>query len=254
MTPLLETRNLLKRFGGLTVTNRCNLTILPGEIHALIGPNGAGKTTLIAQLSGALAPEQGQIFFDGQEITHLPIHRRVQLGLVRTFQMTNIFQQHTVLDNLALSRQSTSGNSFRFWQPRQKEAALFEDAAAIAEKIGLGHHLETLASNLSHGEQRQLEIGLALACNAKFLLLDEPLAGMGMEESAQAVELIRSIGKEATIVLIEHDMDAIFQLADRISVLVYGELIATGTPADIRENRLVQEAYLGETVTLGEDR
>lgn len=243
--PLLETEDLIKRFGGLLVTNRCNLTILPGEIHALIGPNGAGKTTLIRQLSGALAPDHGRILFDGASITHLPMHRRVQRGLVQTFQITNIFPAHTVLENLALSVQAASGHSFRFWRPRRHEAQLFARAAAVAEQIGLGGQLETTSGALSHGEQRQLEIGLALACGAKLLLLDEPMAGMGLEESAQVIELIRTINQSVTILLVEHDMSAVFQLADRISVLVYGEIIATGSPAEIRENVAVQQAYLG---------
>jgi branched-chain amino acid transport system ATP-binding protein len=245
MKPLLETHDLVKRFGGLLVTNRCNLTIRPGEIHALIGPNGAGKTTLLRQLSGALAVDHGRIVFDGTEITRLPMDQRVQRGLAQTFQITNIFPSLTVLDNLALSVQATTGHSFRFWRPRRQETAIFERAAVVAAQIGLGAQVTTVAGALSHGEQRQLEIGLALACGARLLLLDEPLAGMGLEESAKVVALLRTINQSATILLVEHDMDAVFQLADRISVLVYGEIIATGTPAEIRENRAVQQAYLG---------
>ena len=245
MNPLLETQDLFKHFGGLTVTNRCNLAIAPGEIHALIGPNGAGKTTLIAQISGALQPDDGRILFEGRDITKMPMHRRVHLGLARTYQITNIFQKQTVLDNLALSIQSISGHSFRFWRPVRSEQQLFEQAATVAERVGLGARKETLANALSHGEQRQLEIGLALACQSKLLLLDEPMAGMGLEESARVIELIGSLRDQATILLVEHDMDAVFQLADRISVLVYGDMIATGTPAEIRANRQVQQAYLG---------
>jgi len=245
MTLLLETQGLLKHFGGLLVTNQCNLTIIPGEIHALIGPNGAGKTTLIRQLSGALAPDRGRIFFNSVDITHLPMHRRAQRGLTQTFQITNIFPRHTVLENLVLSVQAATGHSYRFWQPRRREQELFARAAAVGEQIGLRTHLDTVANALSHGVQRQLEIGLALGCRPKLLLLDEPLAGMGLEESANMIELIRTINHSVTILLVEHDMDAVFQLADRISVLVYGEIIATGAPAEIRENRAVQQAYLG---------
>lgn len=248
MRPLLETRALVKRFGGLLVTNRCDLTIVPGEIHALVGPNGAGKTTLIKQLAGALQPDEGRILFAGKEITRLPIHRRVQRGLVQTYQVTNIFPEHTVLDNLALSVQATAGHSFRFWQPVRQERKLWEQAITLAEQIGLGEQLVTVAGTLSHGEQRRLEIGLALACNAKLLLLDEPMAGMGLEESAQIIEFIQSMRTQVTILLVEHDMDAVFQLADRISVLVYGEIIATGNPAEIQQNLAVQQAYLGGSV------
>lgn len=248
MSPILETHDLYKQFGGLTVTRHCNLSLMPGEIHALIGPNGAGKTTMINQLSGALSPDAGQIIFEGREITKLPMHRRVHLGLARTYQISNIFSQHTVLDNLALSLQSISGHSFHFWQPVRREQSLFEQAAAIAEQVGLGERKTVLAEALSHGEQRQLEIGLALACRSKLLLLDEPMAGMSQEESGKVITLIRQLNQTITILLVEHDMDAVFQLADRISVLVYGELIATDTPEAIRANRQVQQAYLGTEV------
>lgn len=245
MTPILETKNLVKRFGGLLVTNGCDLAIQPGEIHALIGPNGAGKTTLIGQLSGRLAPDAGQVYFGGKEITHLPIHRRVQRGLAQTYQITNIFSNQSVLENLMLSVQAATGHSFHFWRPRRHERDLVRVATAVAEEVGLVAHLQQRAGTLAHGQQRQLEIGLALACGATLLLLDEPMAGMGLEESAAVIELIRTINQRATILLVEHDMDAVFQLADRISVLVYGEIIATGTPAAIRQNAAVQEAYLG---------
>ena len=245
MNEVLRTEKLVKRFGGLLVTNHCDLMIRTGEIHALIGPNGAGKSTLIAQLSGALSPDNGRIFFQGQEITRFPIHRRVRCGLAQTYQITNIFPQQSVLENLVLSVQSNTGHSFRFWRPRRHERALFAEAAAVAEQIGLGTQLATIAGELSHGEQRQLEIGLALACKPTLLLLDEPMAGMGLEESTKVIELIRATRRQVTILLVEHDMDAVFQLADRISVLVYGEIIATGTPSEIQENGAVQAAYLG---------
>ncbi len=243
--PLLETQALHKAFGGLQVTKACDLQLLAGEIHALIGPNGAGKTTLLAQLAGSLAPDRGRIFFEGGEITQLPTHRRVQRGLVQTFQITTIFAQRTVLENLLLSVQAVTGHSFRFWWPRQRETQLEKSAIAVAEQVGLGDALTTVASTLSHGEQRQLELGLALACRPKLLLLDEPLAGMGLDESARMIDLIRTLNAQVTVLLVEHDMDAVFQLADRISVLVYGEIIATGSPTEIRENKVVQDAYLG---------
>ncbi len=246
MTALLELKQLYKHFGGLTVTDHCDFEVQPGEIHALIGPNGAGKTTLIAQVSGALAPDSGHITFAGRDITRLSMARRVRLGLARTYQITNIFDGYSVLDNLALSVQARSGSSFRFWQPVRSEATLFNEAAAIAEQIGLGSRKDVLAGNLSHGEQRQLELGLALASDAKLLLLDEPMAGMGMDESGRMIELIRKVNQDVTILLVEHDMDAVFQLAHRISVLVYGNIIATGAPEAIRANADVQRAYLGE--------
>ena len=246
MTTLLETRQLYKQFGGLTVTDRCDFSVDAGEIHALIGPNGAGKTTMIAQIAGSLRPDAGRIFFNGKDITRLSMARRVHLGLARTYQITNIFKTYSVLDNLALSVQSRTGSSFQFWRPMRSEQALFDQAAEIADRIGLGDRKDMLAGELSHGQQRQLEVGLALAINAQMLLLDEPMAGMGMDESGRMIELIRKLNEDVTVLLVEHDMDAVFQLADRISVLVYGQIIATGTPESIRTNEEVQMAYLGE--------
>lgn len=248
MTPLLELRNLFKHFGGLTVTNNCDFEVQGGEIHALIGPNGAGKTTLINQISGALAPDSGHIFFDGRDITGLPMYQRVHLGLARTYQITNIFLKDTVLDNLALSVQAQSGTSFRFWKAVRDEKNLFTQAEVIAGQVGLENRLHSTAGELSHGEQRQLEVGLALASNARLLLLDEPMAGMGSEEAQHMIDLIRTVNQDVTILLIEHDMDAVFQLADRISVLLYGNIIATGTPDEIRANADVQKAYLGDDI------
>lgn len=246
MTPLLELRHIFKHFGGLTVTNNCDFEVQAGEIHALIGPNGAGKTTLINQISGALAPDGGNIYFDGHDITGLPMYQRVHLGLARTYQITNIFLENTVVDNLALSVQAQSGTSFRFWKPVRDEQTLFTQAEAIAEQVGLENRLDSIAGELSHGEQRQLELGLALASKARLLLLDEPMAGMGSEEAQHMIDLIRTVNQDVTILLIEHDMNAIFQLADRISVLLYGNIIATGTPEEIRANPEVQKAYLGD--------
>ncbi|MEL6151558.1 MAG: ABC transporter ATP-binding protein [Chloroflexota bacterium] len=250
MNHILELKQLYKHFGGLTVTNHCDFRVKEGEIHALIGPNGAGKTTLINQVSGLLQPDGGRIEFKGHDITGVPMYRRVHMGLTRTYQITNIFLKYSVLDNLALCVQARSGTSFRFWQPVRSEQQLFDEAAAIAERIGLGERKATVAGALSHGEQRQLEVGLALACDAKLLLLDEPMAGMGVDESVKIIDLIREVGQDVTILLVEHDMDAVFQLAHRISVLVYGNIIATGTPDEIRANTDVQHAYLGEEMPL----
>lgn len=251
--PLLELRDLVKRYGGLTATHHLSLRVASGEIHAVIGPNGAGKTTLIHQISGAIAPNQGSILFDRQDVTRLPMHTRVARGLVRSYQITNIFGSYSVLDNLALAVQARSGSSMRFWRPAISERALFEQARAIGEQIGLGARIDAIAGSLAHGEQRQLEVGLALATSPKLLLLDEPMAGMGPEESACMISLIRSLRSEVAILLIEHDMDAVFQLADRISVLVAGRIIATGMPHEIRANVEVKKAYLGDEVAYMSD-
>lgn len=243
---LLEVQHLSKHFGGLAALNDCCLSLLPGQIHALIGPNGAGKTSLINQISGSLFPSKGHIRFDGHDITHTPQHKRVSLGLARTYQITNVFKSYTVLDNIALGVQARSGSSFRFWKAVRKEHQLFDEAAQIGQQVGLEPRLNAVASQLSHGEQRQLELALALACKPKLLLLDEPMAGMGSEESQRMVGLIKGLGKEFSILLVEHDMDAVFKLADQISVLVYGHVIASGLPEAIRANPEVHKAYLGD--------
>ena len=244
--PLLRVEHLVKRFGGLAATDDANLTVNTGEIHALIGPNGAGKTTLIHQLSGTLDPTSGHIYFEQQDITQLPMHARVHLGLVRSYQITSVFKRLSVEDNLALAVQSKSGSSLRFWQPARRDHARYSAAAAVAERVGLGPQLQRLAGNLSHGEQRQLEVGLALALQPRLLLLDEPMAGMGPDESERMVALLQSLRSETTMLLVEHDMDAVFRLADRISTLVFGRVIATGTPDEIREHPDVRRAYLGD--------
>jgi branched-chain amino acid transport system ATP-binding protein len=244
--PILELRNLVKRYGGLVATNNLNLQIGRGEIHAIIGPNGAGKTTLIHQISGAVAPTEGAVVFDGRDITGLPMHQRVARGLARSYQITNIFRSCSVLDNLALTVQARSGSSLRFWRPALADRALFDEARALAARVGLSHRLDAIAGKLSHGEQRQLEVGLALATGPKLLLLDEPMAGMGSDESARLIPLIKGLAPEIAVVLIEHDMDAVFRLADRISVLVAGAIIASGTPEEIRHDAAVRKAYLGD--------
>jgi branched-chain amino acid transport system ATP-binding protein len=243
---LLELVGLSRHFGGLLAVNNCSLSVAPGEIHALIGPNGAGKTTLINLITGVLKPSGGRVRFQGEDITHLPAHLRVHRGLARTFQITNLFKNYTVRTNLELAVQARSGSSFRFWQPVAREKHLTEAALAVAEQIGLAQRFEVVVGQLSHGEQRALEVGLALASRPKLLLLDEPMAGMGLEESEKMVELIARLAQQHSILLVEHDMGAVFRLAQRISVLVYGQVIASGSPAEIRANPEVHKAYLGE--------
>ncbi len=245
---VLELSGLVKRFGALAATDHLNLTVHAGEIHALIGPNGAGKTTLIQQISGAIAPDAGRIIFSGKDVTGMPMHDRVHLGLARSYQITNIFSNLSVLDNLALAVQARTGSSMRFWRPVLSEKSLFDDAHGIARKIGLGKRTGIVAGELAHGEKRRLELGLALATRPKLLLLDEPMAGMGQEESADIVPLIESLRGAVTLLLVEHDMDTVFRVADRISVLVAGRIIATGAPDDIRRNPDVKKAYLGDEV------
>ncbi|NNJ74366.1 MAG: ABC transporter ATP-binding protein [Anderseniella sp.] len=244
---MLDIQGLKKSFGGVVATDGVTLGVDAGELHAIIGPNGAGKTTLIAQLSGDLAPDAGHVVFNGKDITTVPTHRRSHFGLARSFQITSVFMGLSVIDNVALAVQAHDGHSFRFWQPATTQARLRKPALEVLEKVGLAHRAGTIASAMSHGERRQLEIAMALATNPSFLLLDEPMAGMGVEESAAMVSILRSLKGEKTILLVEHDMDAVFALADRISVLVYGRIIATGKPEDIRNNADVRSAYLGET-------
>jgi len=244
---MLDIQGLKKSFGGVVATDGVTLGVDAGELHAIIGPNGAGKTTLIAQLSGDLAPDAGHVVFNGKDITTVPTHRRSHFGLARSFQITSVFMGLSVIDNVALAVQAHDGHSFRFWQPATTQARLRKPALEVLEKVGLAHRAGTIASAMSHGERRQLEIAMALATDPSFLLLDEPMAGMGVEESAAMVSILQSLKGEKTILLVEHDMDAVFALADRISVLVYGRIIATGKPEDIRKNADVRSAYLGET-------
>ena len=241
-----DIQGLKKSFGGVVATDSVTLGVDAGELHAIIGPNGAGKTTLIAQLSGDLRPDAGHVVFNGRDITTVPTHRRSHFGLARSFQITSVFMGLSVIDNVALAVQAHDGHSFRFWQPATTQARLRKPALEVLDKVGLASRAGTIASALSHGERRQLEIAMALATDPTFLLLDEPMAGMGAEESAAMVSILRSLKGEKTILLVEHDMDAVFALADRISVLVYGRIIATGKPEDIRKNADVRSAYLGE--------
>ena len=243
---MLSLRNLSKRFGGVVAVDRVSLEIAAGEVHALIGPNGAGKTTLVSQISGSLSSDEGQINFHGLDVTKAKPHERVRLGLARSHQITSIFRRFSVLDNLALTVQARSGSSFSFWRPVAAETALFDEARAISREIGLAERLEVTAGNLAHGEQRALEVGLALATRPKLVLLDEPMAGMGPEESQRMIALIGRIRAGVTVLLVEHDMDAVFRLADRITVLVNGRVIATGKPEAIRADPQVRRAYLGD--------
>ena len=244
--PILKVEGLNKHFGGVVATENLDFDVMPGEIHAVIGPNGAGKTTFVAQLSGMIKPDSGRLLFDGKDITHLSAHARSHAGLARSFQITSIFKNFSVLENVALSIQAHSGHSFRMWRPALTDAALNDPAREILGRIGLGDRADILAANLAHGEQRQLEIAMALATSPKLLLLDEPTAGMGPEDSQQMKEYLGTLKGDYSILLIEHDMDTVFALADRITVLVYGRAIATGTPDAIRANAEVRAAYLGE--------
>ena len=246
--PLLRIDGLSKSYGAVVACDQVSLELPAGELHAVIGPNGAGKTTLLGQLAGEIRPDAGNIHFAGEPITALPAHARAARGLARSFQITSLFPRFSALDNVALAVQARSGHSFRFSRPAAREAALSEPARAALTRVGLEARAEIPAAALSHGEQRQLEIAMALAGRPRLLLLDEPTAGMGREESARMVELLAGLkaGSDMTILLIEHDMDVVFALADRITVLLYGRVLATGRPEAIRANPEVRRAYLGE--------
>ena len=249
---LLDVRAVSKHFGGVYALNNASLSVARGEVHALIGPNGAGKTTLIHVLSGALPLNGGQVVFDGADLVKRPMHERVTLGLARSYQITNIFTRLTVLDNVAMAVQSRArdwGTSFSFWKPFSLDSAIIDEAHALLAQVSLTGMATRLGGQLSHGEQRSLEVALALATKPKLLLLDEPMAGMGSEESGRMVELIEHLAQQVTILLVEHDMDAVFRLADRISVLVGGTVIASGVPEAIRADAEVCRAYLGDEVT-----
>jgi len=245
-TPVLRLERLSKSFGALKVTDDIDLDIPAGETHAIIGPNGAGKTTLIHQISGALAPDAGRILVDGRDVTHLPMPARAHLGLARSFQITHVLPRFTALENVALAVQARSGSSFRFWQPAAREEALNAPAMDALEVVELAARAHAPAGSLSHGEKRRLEIAIALAQAPKLLLLDEPMAGAGAEETPRLVATLAGLKRRITIVLVEHDMQAVFALADRISVLVEGRIIATDTPHAVRANPAVRAAYLGE--------
>jgi branched-chain amino acid transport system ATP-binding protein len=243
---LLQVDELTKRFGGILASDRISLAVLDRELHAVIGPNGAGKTTLIGQLTGEVTPNAGRVRFAGRDITALPTPQRSALGLARSFQITSLFLDFTALDNVALAVQAHAGHSFRFWRDARSERELREPARAALARVGLAHRADVLVSKLSHGEHRELEIAMALAGRPRLLLLDEPMAGLGPEESGRMVKLLRELKTEFGILLVEHDMEAVFALADRVTVLVYGRVIASDIPERIRTDAEVRRAYLGE--------
>jgi len=245
---LLSVRALTKRFGAVQASDAFSLEVAPGELHALIGPNGAGKTTALNQLSGELMPDSGRIAFNGRPITRMAPHRRARLGLARSYQITSVFERLTVRQNLSLAIQAHNGHSFRFWRNAAADPAIAREIEPALVRVGLEDRAAIPAANLSHGEKRQLEVGMALAGRPRMLLLDEPYAGMGPGGAVELTKLIRRLKADLTVLLVEHDMRAVFALADRITVLVYGRAVASGTPEEIRGNPLVRQAYLGDEV------
>ncbi len=245
---LLTVRGLTKTFGALKATDGLSFDVVKGEVHAIIGPHGAGKTTTIGQLSGELKSDEGTIYFDGRDITGLPVYKRAHLGLARSFQITSIFLSLTAEDNVAMAIQAHDGHSFRFWKEARTDQDLRKPAREVLEEVGIAERADVVASNLSHGEHRQLELAMALATRPSLLLLDEPTAGMGLEDSRRMVDLLLGIKGRIAMLLVEHDMDTVFALADRITVLVYGKAIATDIPEKIRMDSAVRKAYLGEDI------
>ena len=246
MTSVLEVSGLVKRFGGLMATDHVSFAVEPGEVHAIIGPNGAGKTTLISQLSGELQPDEGSMVFEGRDISRLSVAARSLAGLGRSYQISQIFREFTALENVMLAVQARAGRGFSFMQAVASEPAITDPAIEALRQVGLADRATALAASMAHGEHRQLELAMTLAGSPRLLLLDEPMAGMSQKESEEMISLIRTLKGRYAIILVEHDMEAVFALADRISVMVYGRIIVTGTPAEIRRNRMVKEAYLGE--------
>ena len=243
---LLRLEGLVKSYGALAVTRDVSLTVEPGEVHALIGPNGAGKTTLVGQVAGSIRPDRGRVLFDGQDITGLKPQRRARLGLARSFQIITLVQDFSARENVAVAVQRRHGSSFRFLRDAGRERALNAEAEAALGSVGLAARADTPAAALSHGEKRHLELAVALACAPKLLLLDEPMAGVGHDEAARLLALLRGLRGRFAMLLVEHDMDAVFALSDRVSVLVGGAVIASGPPAAIRADPAVRAAYLGE--------
>lgn len=246
MSAQLSIRHLYKAFGAVKATNDACLELASGELHAIIGPNGAGKSTLIAQIAGEIFPDEGEIHLQGRDITRVPAWERPRLGLARAFQVSQLYTEFTLLENVGLAIAAREGKAFGMWQPLASDKRLLEPALHYLEQVGLQARAHDPVSELSHGERRQLEIALALAQEASVLLLDEPMAGMGAEESARMTELLHSLKGRYSILLVEHDMDAVFALADRITVLVYGQTVLTGTVEQVRNDPQVRAAYLGE--------
>ena len=245
-TPALQTHNLVKRYGGLLATDHVSLTLASGALHAIIGPNGAGKTTLIGQLSGELRPDSGEVILDGEPVTALRADQRALRGLGRSYQITSVFPEWSVLECVALAMQAHCGHSFGMWRPLQQRPRLMDPSHAAIAQAGLTPRTHHRVAELAHGERRQLELAMVLVARPRLLLLDEPMAGMSHQESLRVVELLRGLKQHYTILLIEHDMDAVFALADQISVLVNGAVIASGTPQAIRGDERVRTAYLGD--------
>ncbi len=245
-THVLDIAGLVKTFGGLTATDNVSLTVDSGEIHALIGPNGAGKSTLINQICGEIAPNAGHIHLAGRDVTRLAPADRVALGLGRTFQITSLLDDMTVRENLGLAIQAREGGNFRIFDRARKRAEVWDEVADILKNCALGPRADVIVADLAHGEKKQLELSMALSQRPRLLLLDEPMAGLGHLESQQMIEALQAARGECAMLLVEHDMEAVFALADRISVLVYGRIIAAGNADDIRANPMVREAYLGE--------
>jgi branched-chain amino acid transport system ATP-binding protein len=244
---LLRVEQLVKSFGGLMATNHLDFDLVEGEIHGVIGPNGAGKTTFVSQLQGQLLPDSGRILLDGEDVTRMPAHLRARRGIARSFQITSLVPSFTAQANVALAVQAREPHSFRFWKRAWSDERLMEPAREALETVGLAHRAGTPVGDLAHGECRQLELAMALAMKPRLLLLDEPMAGMGRKDGAFMTDLVARLKGVTTIVLIEHDMEAVFRLADRLSVLVAGRVIKTGLPAEIRADEEVRAAYLGHS-------
>lgn len=247
MTPALQVNRLNKYFGGLHATRDVSMTLPRGELHAVIGPNGAGKTTLISQLFGELRPSSGQVLIEGRDVTHRPTHERAGLGMARSFQITTLVRDLTVAENVILALLARQGHAGRFWRRVDRNAGLQADAAGALARIGMpAAQLGRRVSDLSHGEQRMLELAIAMVGDPTLILLDEPMAGLGSEESRAMTRFLAQLKGKTTVLLVEHDMEAVFELADRLTVLVRGEVVAVGTPAEIRDDERVRDAYLGE--------
>jgi branched-chain amino acid transport system ATP-binding protein len=246
--PVLATQNLVKNFGALKATDDVSIDLLPGEIHAVIGPNGAGKSTLIQQICGSLKPDSGRVFLDGKDVSKRSTQARARAGLGRTFQISALAMEDTVLENAVLGVIGAQHAAHQFWPNALRTPELTDRAMAALERVGLAEHSQTRCANLSHGERRQLEVGMALTLSPRAFIMDEPMAGLGAGGSKRLTGLLDGLRQEAPILLVEHDMDAVFALADRISVLVYGKIIATGASQEIRSSSAVREAYLGEEI------
>ena len=244
--PILEVMELTKSFGAVAVSDGLVFSVKRGEVHALIGPNGAGKSTAIGQLAGEIRPDSGRIRFEGVDVTHMPSHRRALMGLQHSYQITSLFQEMTVEDNVAMAVQAQQGHSFHFWKQARRDLTLRQPARLALRRVGLAEKAKAKVTELAHGEQRQLELAMALAAGPTMLLLDEPMAGMGQSESQAMIETLRPLKGEVGILLVEHDMDVVFALADVVTVLVKGAVLMTGTPDEVRANREVRHAYLGD--------